>query len=250
MVERALRHGAAGVLIVTCGPGECLYREGGLWTEQRMAGAREPVLRSEKVAPDKLTMLGLDRTRKAELIARAGALRAHQSMPPRTGPGPTLSLVAATLLALAFAALTGVVSDRGYASPDVDHSELVVSFSHPGSSEENCRTLSEAELAEIPQHMRKPVQCDRARSAVRLAVRIDGALVVSESIPPAGIWGDGNSVALERIPVDEGSHVVQIAIGDTSDPDEWTHRDERALDFTLEDRRVVVFDRVSGFGWH
>jgi len=250
MVERALRHGAAGVLIVSCGPGECHYREGALWTEQRMAGEREPALRSEKVAPEQLTMLGLDRTRKAELIARAAALRARQSQPPRSGHGPTLSLVAAALLALVFAALTGVVSDWAYASPTDDHSELVVSFSHPGSNEENCHTLSEAELAEIPLHMRQVVKCDRARSAVRLSVQIDGVEVVHTSIPPAGIWGDSNSVALERIRVEEGSHVVRVAIGDTSDPDEWTHRDQQALDFTREDRRVVVFDRISGFAWY
>ena len=140
------------------------------------------------------------------------------------------------------------MSDLRYASPVVDHSELVVSFSHPGESAENCRTLSEAELAEIPRHMRKPVQCDRGRSAVRLAVRIDGVEVVRKSIPPAGIRGD--STALERIPVEEGRHVVQISIGETANPDEWAHRDEQALDFTLEDRRVVVFDRVSGFRWY
>ena len=63
MIERALRHGAAGVLMVTCGPGECLYREGALWAEQRITGQREPSLRSDKVAPEKITVLGLDRTR-------------------------------------------------------------------------------------------------------------------------------------------------------------------------------------------
>ena len=250
MVERAIRHGAAGVLIVTCGPGECLYREGALWAGQRMAGERLPSLRSDKVSSEHVTMLGLDRTRKAELIMRATALRGDQSVPPRSMHGPTLRLVAATLLALIFAALTGVVSDLGYASPDVAQSELVVSFSHPGESSENCRTLSEAELAEIPRHMRKPVQCDRGRSAVRLLVRVDGVEVVRKSIAPAGVWGDSNSVALERVPVDAGSHVVEVAIGDTANPEEWTYRDERSIEFSLEDRRVIIFDRVSGFGWY
>jgi coenzyme F420-reducing hydrogenase delta subunit/ferredoxin len=250
MVERALRHGAAGVVIVTCGPGECLYREGGLWTEQRMTGEREPSLRSEKVSPDQLTVLGLDRTRKAELIAQAGALRANQSVPPRSGHSPALSLVSAVLLAMVFAALMGVVSDQGYAAPDVVHSEFVVSFSHPGLNEENCRTLGEAELAEIPRHMRQPVQCDRARAAVRLVVEIDGVPVLRKSLPAAGLWSDGNSVALERIPVEVGRHRVQVAIGDSADPDEWSHRDERSLEFTLDDRRVVVFDRLAGFRWH
>jgi ferredoxin len=250
MVERALRHGAAGVLIVTCGPGACLHREGALWTEQRMAGEREPALRSEKVASDELVLLGLDRTRKAELIERAAAFRTDSSAPSRTTHRPTLSLVAAAFLALIFAALAGVVSDLGYASPDVDDSELVVSFSHPGTSAENCRTLSEAELAALPRHMRQPVQCDRGRSPVRLALWIDGVEVVHKSIPPAGIWSDGNSVALVRIPVAEGRHIVRVAIGDTADLDEWVHRDEQTLDFSLENRRVIVFDRVSGFGWY
>lgn len=250
MVERALRHGAAGVMIVTCGPGECLYREGGLWTEQRMTGAREPSLRSDKVSPDQITLLGLDRTRKAELIARASALRTDPSLPPRGGRNRVVGWVSAALLAIGFAALTGVVSDWGYAASGVVQSEFVVSFSHPGVSGENCRTLSEEELAKIPIHMRKPLQCDRSRSAVRVAVHIDGVEVLRRSIPPAGIWGDGSSVALERIPVDAGPHDVQVAIGDTANEDEWSHRDERTLDFTLEDRRVVVFDRVSGFKWH
>jgi hypothetical protein len=215
-----------------------------------MAGEREPCLRNEKVAPDQLTMLGLDRTRKAELIERANALRANQSAPPGAARRPTLTLIAATLLALVFAGLTGVLSDLGYASPEVEQSELVVSFSHPGASAENCRTLSEAELAEIPLHMRKPVQCDRGRSAVRVAVQIDGVEIMRKSIAPAGIWGDSNSIALERIPIEAGRHVVAISIGETADPDEWTHHDERALDFTLENRRVVLFDRISGFGWY
>ena len=250
MVERALRWGAAGVLIVTCGPGECLYREGTLWTGKRMAGEREPALRAEKVAPEELTMLGLDRTRKAELIERAAALRADQRPSPHIGRSLGLRLVSATFLAAAFAALIGVTSNRGYASPDAKQSELVVSFSHPGATEENCRTLSEAELAEIPPHMRKPVQCDRGRSAVRLAVLIDGTEIVRKSIPAAGIWGDSNSVALERIPVEEGRHDVRVMIGDTADLNEWPHLDEQVLDFTLDDRRVVVFDRISGFGWY
>jgi len=113
MVERAIRHGAAGAVIVSCGRGECLYREGALWVEERMAGEREPSLRTEKVASEKIAMLGLDRTRKAELIERAFALRGDQSAPPRDRRGPLLSLIAASLVALVFAAVIGAVSDLG-----------------------------------------------------------------------------------------------------------------------------------------
>jgi len=250
MVERALRHGAAGVVVVSCGPAECLYREGGLWTQLRMKGEREPSLRSEKVSPDQFAVLSFDRTRKADLITQASALRAGHGAPHRRRYSPIVSGISATLLALVFAALTGFLSDRSYAAPDVERSELVVSFSHPGSTEENCRTLSEAELAELPRHMRKAVQCDRGRAAVRLVVAVDGVPVLRKTIPPSGLWGDGSSVALERVPVGVGRHDVEIAIGETADPDEWSYRDERNLDFTLDDRRVVLFDRVAGFEWH
>jgi ferredoxin len=117
MIERAIRRGAAGALIVACGPGQCLYREGALWIEQRIAGEREPYLRTEKIASEKVAMLGLDRTRKAELIERASALRADQSTPPRNEPGPLLGPIAATLVALVFAALIGIVSDLGFGGP-------------------------------------------------------------------------------------------------------------------------------------
>jgi hypothetical protein len=78
-----------------------------------MAGEREPSLRTEKVASEKIAMLGLDRTRKAELIERALALRGDQSAPPRDGRGPLLSLIAASLVALVFAAVIGAVSNLG-----------------------------------------------------------------------------------------------------------------------------------------
>jgi len=45
-VEYALRSGADGVLITGCRDGDCQYRLGNRWTEERLAGAREPHLRA------------------------------------------------------------------------------------------------------------------------------------------------------------------------------------------------------------
>lgn len=45
-VEYALRDGAAGVVVSGCRPGGCEYRLGQRWTEERLAGAREPHLRA------------------------------------------------------------------------------------------------------------------------------------------------------------------------------------------------------------
>lgn len=44
-IEYALRGGADGVLVTGCMPGDCAYRFGNLWTEERIRGEREPHLR-------------------------------------------------------------------------------------------------------------------------------------------------------------------------------------------------------------
>jgi coenzyme F420-reducing hydrogenase delta subunit/NAD-dependent dihydropyrimidine dehydrogenase PreA subunit len=53
-VEYALRGGASGVLVTGCAEGACAFRLGTRWTEERLAGTREPHLRAsvprEKVA--------------------------------------------------------------------------------------------------------------------------------------------------------------------------------------------------------
>lgn len=44
--EYALRNGARGVAVVACPPDDCEYRFGAQWTAQRLAGEREPRLRT------------------------------------------------------------------------------------------------------------------------------------------------------------------------------------------------------------
>jgi len=250
LIERALRHGAPGVAVVSCGPGECHYREGARWERQRLEGAREPVLRTDKVSGEQVVLLEVDRGRKAELVAAAREFRAGRKPSEGGGRSPAMMLAGAAVLSLVFGGAMGLVSDLVYATPQIGGSELVVSFKHPGAVSEDCRTLSEEELAATPVHMRKPVVCERARASVRLVIRVDGTSAVEASFPPSGIWGDGNSVAIERIPVPVGEHRVEVAIGESHDPTEWSFRDERTLDFTADARRVVVFDRVAGFAWH
>ncbi len=54
----------------------------------------------------------------------------------------------------------------------------------------------------------------------------------------------------EPIPVETGRHHIEVAIGDTGDPDEWTFHGEQELEFTTEERRVMAFDRINGFVWY
>jgi hypothetical protein len=154
------------------------------------------------------------------------------------------------VLAMLVAAGVGAVSDLGYAAPRPDGAELVVTFKHPGRTSENCRELTPEELAQRPVHMRQQKVCDRRRSHVRLRVSIDGRAVLARAYPPGGVWGDGNSVAVERLDVQPGRHRVLVEIGDGPDPEEWNWTGERTLEFGEHGRRVATFDRLAGFGFH
>jgi hypothetical protein len=250
MIERVIRQGARGVLVASCPPDRCVYREGAEWERQRIAGLREPALRVDKLEPGQVRLVALDRTRKADLIRAAERFRSGGEPLPTPSRPRAIHAVMATVLLLACAGILGAVSDLGYRAPGIDGSEFVVSLKHPGLASENCRELTPEELAATPVHMRKERICERTRPPVRLRVAIDGATALETSIAPSGIWKDGNSVSVERIPVEPGTHRVNVAIGESADPDEWSYAAEQSVRFTEEARRVVVFDRVAGFTWH
>ncbi len=247
-VERVLRRGADRALIVTCAEGECHYREGDRWLRQRLDGERLPMLRADKVDRGRIEVLALDRTQKTRLLmtARAGGSASDSS----ARPPASLAGIASVALAVLVAAVLGAGSDLVYATPAFSGSELVVAFKHPGQASENCRELTEEEQASRPRHMRREQICDRTRASVRMRVQLDGELLLEAAYPPSGIWSDGNSVAVERIPVPPGEHRVTVEIGDSADPDEWTYVLEKQISLVEEARRVITFDRVAGFEVH
>ncbi|MBK9624291.1 MAG: hydrogenase iron-sulfur subunit [Rhodocyclaceae bacterium] len=65
-VEYAIRRGAAGVLLTGCRSGGCAFRQGNQWTEDRIAGRREPHLRSN-VDPSRVNIVWADRGDEAKL---------------------------------------------------------------------------------------------------------------------------------------------------------------------------------------
>jgi coenzyme F420-reducing hydrogenase delta subunit/NAD-dependent dihydropyrimidine dehydrogenase PreA subunit len=248
-VERLLRRGAPGVLIVGCGPGSAMYREGTKWTELRMQAEREPMLRLNKVSADRVRVLELFRHERRRLIAEAERFRQNTAPLPRSRP--TGRRVATGLaLAAALSLVTWGVTRIGYAAPGLDQPELVVSFKHPGQSAEKCREPNAADEQKLPVHMRPKQVCERRRSDVRLRVHVDGQKVVERAYEPRGVWSDGNSIAIERIPVPPGEHDVRVEVGDSPELSEWAHKVEQRLRFEPGHRHVVLFDKLSGFRWY
>jgi hypothetical protein len=75
---------------------------------------------------------------------------------------------------------------------------------------QDCRALSEAEIAALPQHMRRKEICETRAAPYRLEVSIDGETRLDRVYRPAGIHGDRPITVDERIGVTAGSHAVSI----------------------------------------
>ena len=250
-IERAFRHGAAGVLLVACGPSSCQFREGGLWSELRLCGEREPALRKDEVDLDKVRILRLDRGQRGLLRREAEAFRMGSRTisrsPKRSGVGKRLAVVGVMTI---FGGLTLLLSDAPYVLPTAPGPELVVSFVHPGQAGQHCRPVTAEEKARMPLHMQRDEICERGRSAVRLRVTVDGERVHQASYEPGGLFGDENSVAIVRLPVAAGDHDVEVAIGDGANAETFERMDSDRLTFAERGRHVVLFDRSDGFTWH
>lgn len=254
-VERALRRGAAGVLVV--GGTGCSYREGAQWTEQRLAGQRGTAMRTDKVDASKVRWVQVTPGATREVIAAAAALRAEVTGAPAArepvrarGDRPVTPRVVLAGLAVsaACATLTWLPSDLPYATAASEDPELVVSFKHPGVKSETCRKLSAEELADKPVHLRQETVCERSRAPVRLRVTIDGKPRMERSYTPSGLFEDGNSIAVERLSLSPGRHLISLDIADSHE-EVWNYHDEREVTFEAHRREVVLFDRGS-FAWH
>ncbi|GAB4468093.1 MAG: hypothetical protein OHK0044_09230 [Burkholderiaceae bacterium] len=95
-VDYALRHGAARVLVATCGEHACAYRFGARWTAQRLAGAREPALRAHVRGPKvRLVEAGRGEEDRLREALAAGAEAAEPQSLARSGHGADAWLSAA-----------------------------------------------------------------------------------------------------------------------------------------------------------
>lgn len=247
-VQRALRHGARGVVVVACAEGQCDFREGGTTAEERLSGAREPASATGTAAAARVRVLRYPRGELARLREAATVFREGLVSPaPRAKSGVRPASAAAVVLG--FSLLTVAPSDAPYRLPARSGSELVVSFSHPGQSTEHCRKLSDAEKAKMPVHMRRDEICDRSRADVRLRVTVDGKVSYQRAHPASGLYGDMNAIGAVHVSIAAGAHRIEVALGDTHDAAEWSHRESQTLSFAKAERHVVIFDRTRGFRW-
>jgi len=220
-VERLASH-YRGVFLLSCPTRRCTAREGVFTAAGRFFHGRDP-------APAK----GLDASR-VRLVAGARAERAEiraafrefqdgvgeKSIPglfvAGRRRGATRVAVATIVTALLLAGVAAFSSvPWGAAATD---SALRLAWRLPGQSYEDCRPLSEKEIAALPVHMRRTEDCVRIYLKYRLAVWLDGIQVLEEEVQPLGARGDRPLYVERDLPLDPGTHTLRVDFEPVEDP--------------------------------
>jgi len=142
---------------------------------------------------------------------------------------------------LLIAVLLGVFADSpSYTRFPPDQAQITLSFAHGAQRKGGCRRLTAEEIAELPPNMRKPTVCPRERLPVYVELMLDDAMLVSASLPPTGLSGDGPSQVHRRFTIEPGAYRVTARLRDSERAEGFDY--ERSVDITLRSQQNFVVD--------
>lgn len=246
-IERALRRGAQGVLVVGCSV-DPVCRTGADFTDSRLTGKREPWLRSDHVEKNKVAYVRCDSTRPKELRSIAAAFKNGTPIDDgRSKPSRLRRLAVASVFVLGVTALTVFLSDGPYRGVKREHAQLVVSIKHAGLTAVSDSTVDQVDDSNVLPHMRRPRSSERVRVPVRLQVTIDDSVHIEQVFTPGGLFNDGLSIGISDTNVDSGRHRVKVLIDNTGTTGAWSHEWTDVLNFIPLQRKVLVFDEDGRF---
>ncbi|MCC6772117.1 MAG: hypothetical protein IT360_12980 [Gemmatimonadaceae bacterium] len=112
----------------------------------------------------------------------------------------------AALLLLRAASFVPVHDRRG------DSAWVRLSWSARPERIEHCRRLSDAELAERPEHMRLRLECEGRFARYGLQLAVDGAVVLVDTVEGGGLRNDRPMHVLRETPLAPGTRAVRVVL--------------------------------------
>lgn len=243
-VERVLKNGVGGVLVVRDTRDEAAARLGNRWVSDRLSGERAPAFKPARAGGGAWRVLDWPTPDPAAFRTAAAAFRENAHAPAmKAQPSRWRMATAGLLAAILLAAAALAPSHLRVANPVAPHPELVFSFrvfgemAHP-------ETLDEEAQRDLPVHMRGRSTAKPHRADVTVTVAIDGA-AETRVFAARGISRDGPAVEEWRTPLDEGKRQVHIEIarGGEDEPLVWTG----VIDARPRRYHVVTYNPADGF---
>ncbi len=127
-----------------------------------------------------------------------------------------------------------------------DQAVITVAFAHAGKRLEDCRQLSQEELARLPPNMRAPMDCPRERSPVTVQLLVDGELLIEEVANAPGLYSDLGIDVYRSAKVPVGNHTLAVEMNDNARVEGPTYTHEETVN--LEPAQLLVIDFNSETG--
>ncbi len=118
--------------------------------------------------------------------------------------------VAGGLLAVAVTIGLAALSRVPYAAVRENDGELRLAWRWRSRRVDQCRRLSDEELAKLPVHMRSAVSCERRLVPYLLEVWVDGRLAVFDSVLAKGAEADRPLSVLRHVPLAPGRYAFRV----------------------------------------
>jgi len=145
------------------------------------------------------------------------------------------------------AALLGFFADTpAYRHFDGDKAQLTLSLAHSGKHVQECRRRTAAEIAALPPNMRKPLDCPRQRLPVLVEVELDGRVILQESAPPSGLFGDGPSQIYKNLAIAGGTYRLIARLRDSDRDEGFDYQGEAQVVIAPRQRLVIEFRAEAG----
>jgi hypothetical protein len=125
--------------------------------------------------------------------------------------GASLRPILAGGLTVAAVILLGFLTRAPLAGRDADRAALVLTWRLRGEEVVVCRRPTEADLADLPVHMRNPDACVGDIPPFALDVIVNGEPLVSRAVRPAGVRGDRPLYVYEELWLEPGRHELTVS---------------------------------------
>lgn len=248
---------ADGVVLAGCPENACRERLGQRWTEERIAGIRDPWLRA-RVSRERIAASWLEdpvafrralRGRPAFPVAAKGP--AGAGLPPAQPRWPAAARVAA--VAILLGALSGLTAFLAAGLPwrQLAPGQAVVRLSirHATEPKVPCKPLTPRQLAELKPNMRRPVDCPRERWPITVELERDGRPLYRGTNEPSGLWNDGVATVHKVFAVPAGPQSLVVRMRDGGREAGFDYVRSGRIDLAPGQNFVIEFETGTGFTW-
>jgi hypothetical protein len=154
---------------------------------------------------------------------------------------------------LQLAAVGLIVGFLGYFADGPSHqyfapgqAQIKLSFMHVGARVEECRRRSQEELAELPRHLRRPLDCVRERVPVVVDITLNGESLYYRALPATGLRHDGPARGHATFRVPAGEYRIAVRIRDSRRQEGYDHERQETIVLTGGQNLIIDYVREQG----